>query len=167
MLLATMPELSSQEKRVGRHHTRVAHCVRSQQSSYLRFRLQFSGKAAVIAKVRLTFAQTVNAATEYHVFLTPKGDCKGPYVANETRDGFEVHELGGGQSHVAFDYRIVARRKGYKSIRLADKTQQFTSKTHDERHPSPWVPSGDVHNDVAHDFSALDDLVRLGDALKR
>ena len=88
-------------------------------------------------------------------------------MANETRDGFEVHELGGGQSHVAFDYRIVARRKGYKSIRLADKTQQFTSKTHDERHPSPWVPSGDVHNDVAHDFSALDDLVRLGDALKR
>src|SRR6516164_10632296 len=56
MLLATMPELSSQEKRVGRHHTRVAHCVRSQQSSYLRFRLQFSGKAAVIAKVRLRVA---------------------------------------------------------------------------------------------------------------
>src|ERR1700693_3556608 len=29
------------------------------------------------------------------------------------------------------------------------------------------LTSGDVHNDVAHDFSALDDLVRLGDGLKR
>ena len=57
---------------------------------------------------------------EYHVFLTPKGDCKGLYVANETPAGFEVHELGGGQSTVAFDYRIVARRKGYESVRLAD-----------------------------------------------
>src|SRR6516162_6470254 len=54
MLLATMPELSSHEKRVGRHHTHLARYLRSQQSSYLRFRLQFSGKVAVIAKVRLT-----------------------------------------------------------------------------------------------------------------
>src|SRR6516164_4660395 len=53
MLLATMPELSSHEKRVGRHHTHLARYLHSQQSSYLRFRLQFSGKVAVIAKVRL------------------------------------------------------------------------------------------------------------------
>src|SRR6516162_2199434 len=66
MLLATMPELSSQEKRVGRHHTRVAHCVRSQQSSYLRFRLQFSGKAAVIAKVRLTWILKFHSERSHH-----------------------------------------------------------------------------------------------------
>jgi len=57
---------------------------------------------------------------EYHVFLTPKGDCKGLYVTNETSSGFEVHELGGGASSIAFDYRIVARRKGYEKIRMAD-----------------------------------------------
>jgi hypothetical protein len=59
---------------------------------------------------------------DYHVFLTPKGDCKGLYVANETAGGFEVHELGGGSSSIAFDYRIVAKRKGFENIRMADLT---------------------------------------------
>jgi hypothetical protein len=72
------------------------------------------------------FAQTVNVGVEYHVFLTPKGDSQGHlYVTNETATGFEVHESAGGQSNIAFDYRIVARRKGYESIRLADKTKEF------------------------------------------
>lgn len=64
------------------------------------------------------FAQTVNPSTGYHVFLTPKGDCKGLYVANETSTGFDVKELGGGGSSVEFDYRIVAHRKGYETMRL-------------------------------------------------
>jgi len=64
------------------------------------------------------FTQTVNLAKGYHVFVTPKGDCKGLFVANETKDGFEVRELGGGQSSVAFDYRIVAHRNGYEAMRL-------------------------------------------------
>jgi len=68
------------------------------------------------------FGQTVNTDMEYHVFLTPKGDCNGLYVSNETSTGFEVHELGGGRSNIAFDYRIVARRKGHESERLADVT---------------------------------------------
>jgi hypothetical protein len=72
-----------------------------------------------------TFAATVNTGIDYHVFLTPKGDCKGLYVTNETPAGFEVHEFGGGQSSVAFDYRIVAHRKGYENLRLADMTHQI------------------------------------------
>ncbi len=71
-----------------------------------------------IIKLDATFAQTVNTRTEYHVFLTPKGDCKGLYVTNETATGFEVRELGSGQSSVTFDYRIVAKRKGLESLRL-------------------------------------------------
>jgi hypothetical protein len=72
-----------------------------------------------------TFAQTVNTGTAYHVFLTPEGDCEGLYVANKTADGFEVHELRSGRSNVAFDYRILALRKGYEDVRLADKTEQW------------------------------------------
>jgi hypothetical protein len=64
------------------------------------------------------FAQTVNLSKGYHVFLTPKGDCKGLYVTNETETGFEVRETGGGGSSVEFDYRIVAHRKGYEDQRL-------------------------------------------------
>ena len=69
-------------------------------------------------KLDATFAQTVNTEAEYHVFMTPKGDCKGLYVTNEAATGFEVRELGSGQSSVAFDYRIVAKRKGLEGLRL-------------------------------------------------
>ena len=69
-----------------------------------------------------TFAQTVNATNEYHVFLTPKGESEGLYVSNETPQRFEVHEQRGGRSSVAFDYRIVAKRAGYENRRLGDVT---------------------------------------------
>jgi hypothetical protein len=72
-----------------------------------------------------TFAQTVNTDLDYHVFLTPNGDCKGLYVSHKSPTSFEVHELGSGTSSVAFDYRIIAKRKNYESIRLADYTGQF------------------------------------------
>jgi len=81
--------------------------------------------ASGVARIQLetTFAHTVNVGVDYHVFVTPKGDCKGLYVTNESAGGFEVRELGGGQSNIAFDYRIVARRKGYENVRLADATE--------------------------------------------
>jgi hypothetical protein len=61
------------------------------------------------------------------VFVTPKGDCRGLYVTNETDQVFEVRELGSGTSNVAFDYRIIARRRGYEQIRLADVTERMKS----------------------------------------
>jgi hypothetical protein len=85
---------------------------------------QLSNGAAVIA-LEPTFRQTVNVGVEYHVFLSPRGECEGLYVANTSATGFEVRELHHGSSTVAFDYRIVARRKGYENIRLVDKTAQF------------------------------------------
>jgi hypothetical protein len=72
-----------------------------------------------------TFAQTVNTGVEYHVFLTPKGDCEGLYVTNETPQGFDVHEARGGHSGIAFDYRIMAKRAGYENQRLEDVTERY------------------------------------------
>jgi hypothetical protein len=71
------------------------------------------------------FARTVNAGVEYHVFLTPNGDSKGLYVSQKTATSFEVHEQGGGTSSIAFDYRIMAKRKGYETVRLEDLTGRF------------------------------------------
>jgi hypothetical protein len=85
---------------------------------------QLSNGEAII-NLEPVFGQTVNTDTDYHVFLTPKGDCEGLYVSHETATGFEVHELRGGHSNIAFDYRIMAKRKGYEDIRLADKTKAF------------------------------------------
>jgi hypothetical protein len=82
-----------------------------------------SGAAAVVLDG--TFAETINAASDYHVFLTPAGDCHGLYVSHKTATGFEVRELGGGQSNAAFDYRIVALRRGFENVRMADMTEQW------------------------------------------
>src|SRR5579863_1281993 len=71
------------------------------------------------------FGETVNTEIDYHVFLTPKGDCEGLYVSNETARGFEVHELRHGSSNIAFDYRIMAKRRGFENVRLEDKTKTF------------------------------------------
>jgi hypothetical protein len=62
----------------------------------------------------------VSTEDEYHVFLTPKGDCKGLYVASQSASSFEVRELRHGKGTIAFDYRIVARRKGYERARLSE-----------------------------------------------
>jgi hypothetical protein len=75
-----------------------------------------NGEAVI--KVDPLFAGTVNLNEDYHVFLTPLGDCKGLYVTNKTGTGFEVHELGGGTSNVSFDYRIAAHRAGYEHLRM-------------------------------------------------
>lgn len=68
------------------------------------------------------FIQTVNTQTNYKVFPVPNGDCKGLYVTNKTSTSFEVRELGGGTSSIAFDYRIMALRKNYENVRFADHT---------------------------------------------
>jgi hypothetical protein len=54
---------------------------------------------------------------DYRVFLTPEGDCRGLYVRNRSAARFEVRELAGGKSNVAFSYRIVGRRRDIRRHR--------------------------------------------------
>jgi hypothetical protein len=95
---------------------------------------QLSNGEAVV-NLESVFQQTVNTGINYQVFLTPNGDCKGLYVTQKTATSFLVRELGGGTSSIAFDYRILAKRKGYENIRLADKTEAFSVKNLLVRHP--------------------------------
>jgi hypothetical protein len=86
-----------------------------------------SGSATVT--IETAFAETVNTGVEFHVFLTPGGDCKGLYVTNKTANSFEVHELGGGTSSIPFDYKIVAKRRGFENQRLVDVTERMRVET--------------------------------------
>jgi hypothetical protein len=88
-----------------------------------------SGGAATIT-LDAGFAETVNTSVDYHVFLTPNGDCKGLYVSQKSASSFEVRELGGGASSIAFDFRIVAHRKGQESVRMQDMTNRLQSHNH-------------------------------------
>jgi hypothetical protein len=54
----------------------------------------------------------------YMVFLTPEGECRGLCVKKKGSKGFEVHELQGGTSNVAFSYRIVGKRKDLATKRF-------------------------------------------------
>ncbi|HEY4815045.1 MAG TPA: hypothetical protein VIH58_10235, partial [Chthoniobacterales bacterium] len=74
------------------------------------------------------YARTISSQPNYHVFLTPAGDCDGLYIANRTATSFEVRELKNGNSNVPFDYRIVAHRKGFDSARLPDATNKILGK---------------------------------------
>jgi hypothetical protein len=74
-----------------------------------------AGTASV--EIESVFAQTVETDT-YHVFVQADGECQGLSVRNKTASGFEVRELSGGTSNVAFAYRIVALRKGVEAPRL-------------------------------------------------
>jgi len=93
------------------------------------------------------FIETVNTHSEYHVFLTPNGDCRGLYISNRTPSSFEVRELGGGTASVPFSYRIMALRKNYESIRFADHTNDPTFKRMMRKPGQPGKPaakSGEV-----------------------
>jgi len=76
-------------------------------------------KGRAVVTIEPGFAQTVTTTAGYHVFLTPKGDCRGLYVTNESATSFEIRELQKGRSDLAVSYRIVAKRKGFENVRLA------------------------------------------------
>lgn len=84
-------------------------------------------QGVAIVNIDPTFAETVSETADYHVFLTPKGDSKGLYVINETPTSFEVRESGGGTSSLSFDYRIVAKRRGYEALRHVDVTEHYNA----------------------------------------
>ena len=89
---------------------RVVHCMESPEHWFEDFGAgKLKGGRAVV-KLDADFAKVIKTSG-YHVFVTPADDCRGLCVRGKTAKGFEVRELQGGASNVAFSYRIVARRK--------------------------------------------------------
>lgn len=80
-----------------------------------------------VVQIDPAFAETVSETADYHVFITPNGDAEALYVINKTATGFEVRESKGGASSLTFDYRIVAKRRGYEAQRLTDVTERFNA----------------------------------------
>jgi hypothetical protein len=72
-------------------------------------------RGRAVVKLDADFAKVIKRG-DYRVFVTPEGDCRGLYVRCRTND-FEVRELAGGKSSIAFCYRIVGRRKDIKEHR--------------------------------------------------
>jgi len=72
--------------------------------------------ARAVVKLDANFAKVIKRG-DYRVFVTPEGNCHGLYVRRKSANNFEVRELMGGKSSIAFSYRIVGRRKDIKQPR--------------------------------------------------
>jgi hypothetical protein len=83
--------------------------------------------AQAIVRIDPVFNETISTHREYHVFLTPNGRCT-LYVADKEPDFFKVKRLAGSRG-CAFDYRIVARRRGHENARLAEIIDTLATKT--------------------------------------
>ncbi len=68
---------------------------------------------------------TIDQAHPFRAFVQTEGDCKGVYVTNKTATGFDVVECSGGNSAVAFSYRVACKRKFYEDERLASEEQDI------------------------------------------
>lgn len=69
-----------------------------------------NGRAHVELDPTLSRNIVVSAEHPLRAFVQLRGDCKGVYVTNETATGFDVVELDGGTSNVAFNWTITANR---------------------------------------------------------
>lgn len=99
------------------HGRRLLYAMESPQNWFEDFgggQLQ-DGQATIVFEP--VYAETVNLTEPYRVFLTPLGDCQ-LYVAEKTPASFTVRAMDGQVCDVAFDYRVVALRKGYEQVRL-------------------------------------------------
>jgi hypothetical protein len=63
-------------------------------------------------------------------------------VARKTLTGFEVREQAGGSANIAFDYRIVVRRRGFESVRMAEVQHDVKAVDASRQQLAQFVTSG-------------------------
>jgi hypothetical protein len=95
---------------------RVLHCMESPEHWFEDFGTAKLKNGRAVVALDADFAKVIKRG-DYRVFVTPEGDCRGLYVRNRSAARFEVRELAGGTSNVAFSYRIVGRRKDIRKHR--------------------------------------------------
>jgi hypothetical protein len=114
---------------------RLLHCMESPEHWFEDFGSARLKRGRVTVKLDADFAKVVTL-NGYRVFLTPEGDCQGLYV-RKRGNRFEVRELQGGISNVAFSYRIVAKRKDIKRhtrfAKIDTPIPMFTGAAHTAR----------------------------------
>ena len=90
---------------------RLLHCMESPEHWFEDFgAAQLKGGRAVV-QLDSDFAKVIKRGS-YHVFLTPRGNCRGLYAA-KVAQASKCASLPG--TRIAFSYRIVGRRKDVRS----------------------------------------------------
>jgi hypothetical protein len=89
---------------------RVLYCMKSPDHWFEDFGTAKLKRGRATVKLDADVAKVIKRG-DYRVFVTPEGDCRGLSVRRKRAASFEVRELMGGRSSIAFSYRIVGRRK--------------------------------------------------------
>src|SRR5262249_37677176 len=95
---------------------RALYCMESPELWFEDFGAAKLVRGRAIVTLDADFLKVIKRG-DYKVFLTPEGDCRGLYVRRKSAASFQVRELMGGKSSIAFSYRIVGRRKDIKGHR--------------------------------------------------
>jgi hypothetical protein len=106
-VISPNPKLAVMPFPDGTH--RALYCMESPEVWFEDFGAARLKRGRTVVKIDADFAKVIKRGY-YRVFVTPEGDCRGLYVRRKPTS-FEVRELAGGKSNVAFSYRIVGRRK--------------------------------------------------------
>lgn len=93
------------------------------------------GRAEVVLDPE--FVAVAQTGGDYHVFVTPEGECNGLYVTNRTSSSFEVVELQAGTSDTSFSFRVIARRGDLDPGRLP--VAESAPATTDEAGRDAWA----------------------------
>jgi hypothetical protein len=101
---------------------RLLHCMESPEHWFEDFGSAKLARGRAEVKLDANFAKVIKRG-DYRVFVTPEGDCRGLFVRRKSANRFEVRELMGGKSSVAFSYRIIGRRKDIKQHRRFAKIE--------------------------------------------
>jgi hypothetical protein len=91
-----------------------------------------------------TFKWVTNPDIGLTAYLTPRGDCKGLYVASLSTSELVVKELQGGTSDVAFDFIVYGLRIGFEEVCIVrEKTMES------------YIPSMVYHRDQYNKYPEL------------
>jgi hypothetical protein len=107
-VISPNPKLAVMPFPDGTH--RALYCMESPEVWFEDFGAARLKRGRAVVKIDPDFAKVIKRG-DYRVFVTPEGDCRGLYIRRKQATSFEVRELAGGTSSVAFSYRIVGRRK--------------------------------------------------------
>jgi hypothetical protein len=112
----------SAEVKTSRYGSRLLYAVESPEVWFEDIGTSILKDGAITIEFEPIFADTVDLTADYHVYVTPLCDeAVVLFVTIKTTKGFTVKgvTLDNRPSNCAFDYRVMAKRLGYRDVRLA------------------------------------------------
>lgn len=150
-IYAQLTSVQNSDKRIATYATTSTEVdVYSKGKSVLK-----NGKAVV--QFSDDFKNLISSDRDVIITITPIGRSNGIFLANVTRDGFEVEENASGTSYISFNWIAIGNKKGYEDTKISeeilDKNYDFNMNAvmHNENDPSSALPIWWDGTKVRHD----------------